>query len=121
MKIALIKPVATACKPYAVALWFLWPQMCMQERTLNMIRNLLAHCESTDVKQVLEWSQGQICDQLIARVNPGAAHPSSTRVHALYSLVNIAAAGVSMLLVTLCQCSKAPPDYNCESSSYVLG
>lgn len=85
-----------------------------------MIRNLLAHCESADVKRVLEWSQGQICDQLIARVNPGAVHPSSTRVHALYSLVNIAAAGVFMLLTTPCGCSKALPDYYCERSSYVL-
>lgn len=60
-----------------------------------MLRNLLAHCESADVKRVLEWSQGQICEQFITRVNPAAAHPSSQRVHALYSLVNIAAAGSS--------------------------
>ena len=59
-----------------------------------MLRNLLAHCESEDVKRVLEWSQNQICGQLTARVDPGAAHPTSQRVHALYSLVNIAAAGV---------------------------
>ncbi len=58
-----------------------------------MLRNLLAHCESGDVKRVLEWSENQICGQLTARVNPGAAHPTSQRVHALYSLVNIAAAG----------------------------
>ena len=58
-----------------------------------MLRNLLAHCESGDVKRVLEWSQDQICGQLTARVNAGAAHPTSQRVHALYSLVNIAAAG----------------------------
>ena len=59
-----------------------------------MLRNLLAHCESADVKRVLDWSQGQVCEQLIARVNPGAVHPGSQRVHALYSLVNIAAAGL---------------------------
>ena len=59
-----------------------------------MLRNLLAHCESDDVKRVLEWGQNQICGQLTSRVDPGAAHPSSQRVHALYSLVNIAAAGV---------------------------
>ena len=65
----------------------------MQERTLNMLRNLLAHCESEDVRRVLEWSQNTICGQLTARVDPGAAHPTSQRVHAFYSLVNIAAAG----------------------------
>jgi hypothetical protein len=59
-----------------------------------MLRNLLAHCESADVKRVLDWSQGQVCEQLIARVNPGTVHPGSQRVHALYSLVNIAAAGL---------------------------
>lgn len=69
------------------------PSLFVQERTLNMLRNLLAHCESDDVKRVLEWSQNQICGQLTSRVDPGAVHPSSQRVHALYSLVNIAAAG----------------------------
>ena len=73
------------------------PMAIMQERILNMLRNLLAHAESADVKRVLEWSQGQLCEHLVARVNPGAAHPSSQRVHALYSLVNISAAGLFLL------------------------
>ena len=70
------------------------PMAVLQERAFNMLRNLLAHSESADVKRVLEWSQGHLCELLISRVHPGAAHPSPQRVHALYSLVNISAAGL---------------------------
>jgi hypothetical protein len=65
----------------------------VQERALNLLRNMCAHCSSPDVKLVLEWTNDEIYQLLISRVDPSASHPVSQRVHALYTLVNIAAAG----------------------------
>lgn len=66
----------------------------MQDRALNLLRNLCAHCPSADVKLMLEWSNHEVYQLLISRVDLGASYPASQRVHALYTLVNIAAAGV---------------------------
>ena len=68
----------------------------MQERALNLLRNLVASCPArSDVASALAWS-GRGCELLshmAQRADPAASHPAEQRVHALYTLVNVAAAG----------------------------
>ncbi|CAL8464825.1 g4360 [Coccomyxa elongata] len=68
-------------------------QTDVQERTLNMLRNQCAHCLPPEVSKVLQWSGGEIYALLVSRVDLAASHPVSHRVQAIYTLVNIAAAG----------------------------
>lgn len=58
-----------------------------------MLRNHCAHCLPPEVSKVLQWSGGEIYSLLVSRVDPAASHPVSHRVQAIYTLVNIAAAG----------------------------
>lgn len=63
-----------------------------------MLRNQCAHCLPPEVIKVLQWSGGEMPALLVSRVDPAASHPVSHRVQALYTLVNIAAAGAAPVL-----------------------
>ena len=78
----------------------MWPILA-QERALNLLRNQTAHCPPSDVRGVLAWSRGELLPLAVSRVAaPGAAAAqlpppvAAHRIQALYTLVNVAAAGV---------------------------
>lgn len=69
-----------------------------------MLRNQTAHCPTADLRRVLQWSNDEVFALLVARADPAGPHPVPHRVQALYTLVNIAAAGVFSARVLVCPC-----------------
>ncbi len=69
-----------------------------------MLRNQTAHCPTLDLRRVLQWSNDEMFALLVARADPAGPHPVPHRVQALYTLVNIAAAGAFPASVLMCPC-----------------